>query len=103
MTPTRQPWFEKAFGPIYLELYGHRDEREAARVVQVLEKHLPGLNAGEERGAPVLDIACGAGRYLEALRKRGVRVIGLDLSPALLEHAGRIAPGHLVRGDMRCL
>jgi ubiquinone/menaquinone biosynthesis C-methylase UbiE len=97
-------WYKKAFGPIYLELYGHRDESEAGRAVQVLSDHLPGTSppAGV-RKAPVLDIACGAGRYLGALQDAGVPVVGLDLSLFLLKHAWRRAPGRVVRGDMRRL
>lgn len=104
MTPlASDPWYEKAFGPIYLELYGHRDESEAGRAVEILAHRLPGVAAATSGGRPLLDIACGAGRYLGALRDRGVSAVGLDLSPYLLKHALLHAPGHVVRGDMRCL
>lgn len=52
---------------------------------------------------PVLDIACGAGRHLSALRGRGHAAYGIDLSRPLLASAGgRLAPV-VVRGDMRRL
>jgi SAM-dependent methyltransferase len=54
-------------------------------------------------GLPVLDAGCGAGRHLDALRRRGLPVLGLDLSADLLGTAtGRAAAaGRLVRADLR--
>lgn len=52
---------------------------------------------------PVLDIACGNGRYLEALRGRGALAFGIDLSRALLRSAAESGGAGLVRGDMRQL
>jgi SAM-dependent methyltransferase len=46
---------------------------------------------GEVRGKTVLDFGCGSGENLIPLRKRGAQVIGLDISPDLLELArGRL-------------
>ncbi len=89
-------WFEEWFGEEYLALYPHRDEEEAADVAELIAGvvRLP-------RGAPALDLACGAGRHARALSDRWWTV-GLDLSPALLRAAradDRDLP--LVRGDMR--
>ena len=42
--------------------------------------------AGIEEGC-VLDLACGPGRHVTALAKRGFRVTGVDLSYALLQKA----------------
>ena len=92
-------WYRDAFDALYLELYAHRDAAEAERVTQGLLVPL-GLP-----GKRVLDLACGAGRYARALADRGARVVGLDLSPALLAvargtAAAAAAPFGLVRGDM---
>jgi SAM-dependent methyltransferase len=43
--------------------------------------------ANLEPGMPVLDAGCGNGLYLPALRQRGVRAIGCDLSPGMLAAA----------------
>lgn len=94
-----RPWFEDAFGPLYLDLYPHRDRDEADRALAMLAGVIgPALDAG-----PVLDIACGSGRYLEALHARRTPAVGLDLSRPLLKRAAEEVGATLVRGDMRHL
>ena len=90
-------WFERWFGEEYLALYPHRDVHEAERVVDLLER-LDVVGKGT-----VLDLACGAGRHLAALARRGARVLGLDLSLPMLRAARRLGQSHLVRGDLRQL
>lgn len=93
------PWYEHWFGSEYLELYAHRDRREARRAVALVERVL--VERGGRDDLPVLDLACGAGRHLEELVRRERRSIGLDLSPELLAHArGSLPAAPLVRGDM---
>ncbi len=92
-------WFEDWFGEVYLELYPHRDEAEAARAIALL-----GRTGVVSTGWRVLDLACGAGRHGAALAAAGARVCGLDLSQALLRSAqGKRVPAVLVRGDIRRL
>jgi len=43
------------------------------------------------RGLTALDAGCGTGRYLYALREGGAVAIGVDLSPAMLTQARKIA------------
>jgi len=91
-------WYEEAFGDLYPILYRHRDDEEARRMV---------ASYGDlfDDREPVLDLACGAGRYTVAMGERGLRVWGMDLSEPLLAEAieERGLSGGLVRGDMRCL
>ena len=90
-------WFEDWFGEEYLALYEHRDQREAHEVVRLIAERTGGAT-----DAPVLDLACGAGRHQRPLCDRGWWTVGLDLSPSLLRAAraeDRTAP--LVRADMR--
>ena len=90
-------WFEDWFGEEYLALYEHRDHHEAREVVALIVERM-----GEQVDAPVLDLACGAGRHQRTLCDRGWWTVGLDLSPSLLRAAraeDRTAP--LVRADMR--
>ena len=91
-----EEWFERWFGEEYLELYPHRDEDEARRAAALVAEH-----STARPGDPVLDLACGAGRHLVALRVLGFRACGLDLSHPLLLRARDRAP--VVRGDMRVL
>jgi SAM-dependent methyltransferase len=90
-------WFEDWFGEEYLALYEHRDHHEAREVVTLIAERM-----GDAVDAPVLDLACGAGRHQRTLGERGWWTVGLDLSPSLLRAArgeDRTAP--LVRADMR--
>ncbi len=88
-------WYQEWFGEEYLDLYSHRDAEEAEEHVDFVEAQL-----GGERPRAVLDLACGAGRHTEALRARGYRALGADLSLTLLAQRPDLPR---VRGDMRCL
>jgi trans-aconitate methyltransferase len=88
-------WYREWFGEEYLGLYSHRDEQEAEAHVDFVERQLR-----HPRPRAVLDLACGAGRHTAALRRRGYRTVGVDLSLTLLAHAGGLPRA---AGDMRCL
>lgn len=96
---TESSWYAERFDATYLEAYAHRDASEAVRAAGALIEPL-GV-----RGRRVLDLACGAGRYLEAVNALGAHVVGLDLSMALLRaaRAGKAAPPDVVRADVRSL
>ena len=47
------------------------------------------LNQAKEHGDPVLELACGTGRVATELAGQGLRVTGLDNSPAMLDAARR--------------
>lgn len=89
-------WFEEWFGEEYLELYPHRDDRDAERLVGLLQRTLPWTS-----GWRVLDFGCGAGRHARALSAAGARPVGLDLSISLLRRARKITFAPLVRADLR--
>jgi SAM-dependent methyltransferase len=90
-----RPWYDVAFEREYLAVYPHRD-LAAARA------EVAGLVARGVGGC-VLDLGCGFGRHLLALRERGLAAVGLDRSADLLRHADPSLAGHLVRGDFRAL
>src|SRR6185436_11952805 len=71
-------WFEQWFGEEYLRLYPHRDEQDAADAVALVARITP------LAGRRVLDLGCGTGRHAIHLAGHGARVVGLDLSRALL-------------------
>ncbi len=45
------------------------------------------LNYALAAGSPVLELGCGTGRLLEPLARRGIEVVGVDSSPAMLTRA----------------
>jgi SAM-dependent methyltransferase len=61
--------------------------------------------AARLKGAGVVcDMGCGPGQIARYLHDRGVRVIGVDLSPGMLEQARRLNPDlDFQQGDMRAL
>lgn len=99
MSPPEE-WFREWFGEEYLALYPHRDAREAEAAVTLFREAVD-----PDPDAPLLDLACGAGRHLRVLADLGFRPVGIDLSRELLGEARRregVWP-LLVRGDMRRL
>ena len=95
-------WYRKWFNTDYLQLYRHRSSDEAENFVQMLI--VKGWLNPEGR---ILDIACGAGRYMISLLSKGVDIYGIDLSKDLLSIAkskmSRMIGSRLVRSDMRLL
>lgn len=66
----------------------------------------------DEQGGPIADLGCGTGRIMAGLLRDGHRVVGVDLSAAMLARAAervralgarRAARGILLRGDLRAL
>lgn len=103
LSPLHADWFRRAFGKDYLLLYAHRDEREAERQIRLLVRSVP-----FQPGQKVLDLACGPGRHVAALARRGARVTGVDLSAPLLAEARKRLRAQglratLARCDMRRL
>lgn len=74
-----EAWFDR---DEYEVVYGHRDEKEAARLIRVIETTL-----ALGPGARILDIGCGRGRHAIQLAERGYDVTGLDLSPRSIADA----------------
>lgn len=91
-------WFTRWFGKEYMDLYPHRDDREARAVVRLIRNTVAPRADGR-----ALDLACGSGRHTRAL-SRHTWTVGLDLSMDLLQVALSESP-HIpyVRADMRAL
>jgi 2-polyprenyl-3-methyl-5-hydroxy-6-metoxy-1,4-benzoquinol methylase len=53
-----------------------------------------------ERGARVLDLACGSGRLSIPLAKAGLQVVGGDLSSEMLQRARRSAETQSIELDL---
>ena len=95
-------WFETWFNhPLYLEVYSHRDQDEAARCIHTILS-VSGLELKDPASISVLDIACGAGRHAHELARLGYCVTGNDLSPFLLEEARKEALKSQLQLQLTC-
>jgi SAM-dependent methyltransferase len=76
-------WYEDWFGSeAYTLVYQHRDEDEAADLIDLLEE---AVDPADE--ARILDMGCGRGRHARLLARRGYDVVGVDLSPRAVAEA----------------
>jgi SAM-dependent methyltransferase len=93
-----EEWFETWFDlPFNHLLYRERDQGEAR---SFLENLINKLNI--DKGATLLDLACGSGRHSLVLHEMGFDVTGLDLSPYSIEKArARAKDVSFYTGDMR--
>jgi ubiquinone/menaquinone biosynthesis C-methylase UbiE len=91
------PWFSKAFGAFYTDVYAHRNEAEAqAHLPSILK--LAKLSEGQYN---ILDLGCGQGRYTHLINQHGHHIVGLDYSSELLHLAHSDYPQlSLCRGNM---
>lgn len=80
-------WYEEWFDhPEYELVYQDRDEGEADKLVDLLERI-----TDPEPEAAILDVGCGRGRHARALARRGYYVTGIDLSETAIDSARRRA------------
>lgn len=80
---TSETWFKDWFNsPYYHQLYFKHDEAEAAAFIDKLIDHLH-----PEKGAKMLDVACGKGRHSIQLASKGFNVTGIDLSEDSIREA----------------
>lgn len=93
-------WFEPVadhLGSAYLRYsFTKGTDQEVAFLVDVL---------GLEAGMRVLDVGCGPGRHAHALARRGIEVVGVDISQRFVDLANASAPPGATfhRADARCL
>lgn len=90
----------EAFASVYDE-FNHLNDYEmwlGRTLLPALRKH------GLKEGGRALDVGCGTGRAFPPLLERGWKVLGCDLSPAMLAVAAQKGgPVALEVADMRCL
>ncbi|WNC16948.1 class I SAM-dependent methyltransferase [Brevibacillus brevis] len=94
-------WFERSFREDYVLVYRHRDDLAADSEIANLLARLPIKETGR-----VLDLCCGSGRHSRALARRGYEVVGVDLSPVLLqlaEEQNDYPNLRFLRSDMRSI
>jgi SAM-dependent methyltransferase len=98
---SRREWFTHFFDTSYVAAL--REEKPLPQTRLEVEFVLRSLRPPE--GARILDLPCGYGRHAALLARRGFRMVGVDLSPAMLAEARRrFAEGPRLRfrrDDMR--
>ena len=72
-------WFDS---PYYHTLYKNRDEKEAEFFIENLAGYL-----SLKKRSKLLDIACGKGRHAIYFNKKGMDVVGIDLSSNSISYA----------------
>jgi SAM-dependent methyltransferase len=75
-------WWEELFNEDYMRATPPLSARALQKEVDFIDDSL-----AMEKGARLLDLACGTGRHAVELAKRGYDVVGLDSSEAMLELA----------------
>lgn len=92
-TDDNLPWDEPAFSERMLR--EHLDENHGAASRQAHERALQiewlWRELGLEAGQHLFDVTCGPGLYAVPFAERGVRVTGVDFSPAAIGYANELA------------
>lgn len=91
------PWFETFFDEDYAELLDAQKPPSLTRSEAAFAKKVLGL----KRGDRVLDAPCGFGRHSTAFAEAGMKVVGVDLSPAMLTRAAKHRNIEYKRLDLR--
>ena len=98
-----RPASEHAFDSV-ASLYDSWFDLPLGRIVDELEKNLLYRLAEPRLGEQALDVGTGTGHFAADLASRGLEVVGLDLSPPMLEVARRQGlSGRWMRGDAAAL
>lgn len=97
----QRPWWEDLFDDDFIRTMDRTDTKVIHREVDFIEQCL-----GLEKGATILDLACGTGRHAVELSSRGYAVVGYDLSLNMLALAAEEAQDrgqklNFLQGDMR--
>ncbi len=92
------PWHDPAFSrrvlPVHLDPSTHMASRRPAVIGEHVAWLLELLSAEPQppgRPRHILDLGCGPGLYALPLARAGLRVTGIDFSPAAIAHARRLA------------
>lgn len=106
--PGKLPWGDPEFSARMLREHLDQAHDRASRRAPTIDAHVEWILGSLLGGRPgrVLDLGCGPGLYAERLAALGCSCLGVDISPAAVAHAERIArERHLdctyVLGDLR--
>lgn len=82
-----QEGYDQAYGKAFAKVYNVRWAGFATRVARQVIDLFDKTEALRDRPRTVLDVACGTGQLANVMLDHGFRVIGIDLSPHMIEHA----------------
>ena len=87
------PWDEPGFSARMLREHLSQAHDLASRRFELIDRHVRWLHETVAEGGRgrVLDLACGPGLYSSRLARLGHRCLGIDFSPAAIEHARAVA------------
>ncbi len=96
-----RPWWEELFNDDFIRTMAKITDAQIAKEADFIEDSL-----AIQKGAMVLDLACGTGRHACEMSRRGYQVVGFDLSLAMLARAADEAQDrnqkiNFLQGDMR--
>lgn len=93
------PWNEAAFSQRMLREHLDESHGAASRITAEREMQLAWFNQklGLASGSRLLDITCGPGFYAVDLARQGCEIVGIDFSPASINHAQQLAEKEGVR------
>lgn len=83
------PWNDPGFSARMLREHLTQDHDMASRRSERIDRHVAWINAESLSGrqSKVLDLGCGPGLYSSRLARLGHECVGIDFSPASIEHA----------------
>ncbi len=87
------PWNDPAFSRRMLDQHLSQDHDRASRPFDVIDRHVEWIHGALLKGEPgrVLDLCCGPGLYTSRLAALGHDCVGIDYSPASIEHARELS------------
>lgn len=97
------PWNDPAFSARMLREHLSQEHDRASRRSERIDRQVRWLEGALLGGAPrrVLDLGCGPGLYSSRLARLGHECIGIDYSPASIEHARSEAERERLRCEYR--
>jgi SAM-dependent methyltransferase len=94
------PWHDPEFSRRMLREHLSQEHDLASRRAATIDRQVEWIHRELLDAAPsrILDLACGPGLYTSRLARLGHRCVGIDFSPASIDHARSEAR----RGELRC-
>jgi len=97
------PWDEPGFSRRMLREHLSQEHDAASRRAETIDRHVAFIDGLLPRHpARILDLGCGPGFYASRLARAGHDCVGIDFSPASIEHAVRTATDESLAIEYRC-